>query len=444
MYSPGLATDLYQLTMAAAYWHSGIADRVATFELFVRTLPPERGYLLVAGLEQAVEYLQSLSFDADAIDYLRGLPQFAHVSDGFFDALGKLRFTGDLWAMPEGTVAFANEPLLQVRAPILQAQMVETHLLSTVNFQTLIATKAARVVEAARGRAVVEFGARRAHGFEAATLGARAAYLAGCVGTSNVLAGRRFGIPVFGTAAHSFTMAFEREVDAFRAFYRLFPEHTTLLIDTYDTLEGARNATKLGPGVRGVRLDSGDLLELSRQVRQILDEAGMTATTIFASGDLNEWKIAELLDRGAPIDAFGVGTDLATSRDCPALGGVYKLVCVEEQGQRRPVLKLSTGKATYPEVKQVWRRRDADGRFESDLLALHDEPADGEPLLKPILRDGRPVEPLPSLSESRERARAQREALPAAARRLTDPTPLPVRISPALKDLTERLAARPR
>lgn len=446
--APGLATDLYELTMAAAYHENGMADRIATFELFVRTLPPRRGYLVVAGLQQAVEYLRSLSFDPPTLDYLRGLPVFRHVSDDFFEALGRLRFTGDLHAMPEGTVAFANEPLLQVRAPIIEAQIVETFLLATVNFQTLIATKAARLLEAAAGRPVIEFGARRAHGFDAAVHGARAAYLAGCAGTSNVLAGRRFGIPVFGTAAHSFTMAFPSEEEAFRAFYHLFPEHSTLLIDTYDTVQGARNAAALGPGVRAVRLDSGDLLTLSRTVRAILDEAGLTATRIFASGDLSEERIAALLAQGAPIDMFGVGTDLATSRDAPALGGVYKLVRVDFDGHRYPVMKLSEGKATYPEAKQVFRQMAAAGpdgprTFEADLLGLHDEPLPGDALLTPILRQGELAAPLPDLEAARTRARAQIDALPAATRCLEDPEPLPVQLSPALQELTRQLTARP-
>jgi nicotinate phosphoribosyltransferase len=450
MRSSGLATDLYQLTMAAAYWANGMGDRTATFELFVRSLPRDRGYLVVAGLEQAVEFLQSFSYNEAAIQYLRALPQFAHIEDGFFAALRRLRFTGDLWAMPEGTVAFANEPLLRVTAPLMQAQIVETFLLASVNFQTLIASKASRVVEAAAGRSVVEFGARRAHGFEAAVLGARAAYLAGCVGTSNVLAGQQYKIPVYGTAAHSFTMAFPREIEAFQAFHRLFPEHTTLLIDTYDTLEGARSAAKIGPGVGAVRLDSGDLLSLSRQVREILDAAGLVQTRIFASGDLNEWRIGDLLAAGAPIDLFGVGTDMAVSRDAPALGGVYKLVAQEVEGVRRPAMKLSTDKATYPEAKQVYRRRGDDGRIAGDLLALHDErfepPADGaaapvEPLLEPVLAAGQLVRSLPSLEASRRRAREQVAALPDIARRLDDPKPVPVEISPGLRSLTDHLAA---
>src|SRR5438132_2407055 len=259
-----LATDLYELTMAAAYFEHGMTAQAATFELFVRHLPAERGYLVAAGLEQAIQYLTRLRFDAAARDYLRSLPVFEQVSDGFWDYLREFRFTGDLSAMPEGTIAFANEPLLQVRAPLIEAQMVETALLAIMNHQTLIATKAARVVEAAQGRTVVEFGARRAHGLEAGLHGARAAVIGGCVGTSNVLAGHAFDIPVYGTAAHSFTMSFPHEIDAFRAYHQTFPGHDTLLIDTYDTREGARRAVRVGQ-IAGVRLDSGDLTALSIQ-----------------------------------------------------------------------------------------------------------------------------------------------------------------------------------
>src|SRR5438093_1304162 len=384
----GLATDLYELTMGAAYFEAGMAEAVGTFELFVRSLPPNRGFLLLAGLEQAIEYLVAVRFDGRSIDYLRALPVFSHVSAGFWDYLAAFRFSGDVHAIPEGTVVFAGEPLVRVRAPLIEAQLVETFLLATVNHQTLVATKAARVVQAAAGKGVIEFGARRAHGFQSALFAARAAVIGGCVGTSNTLAGRTFDIPLYGTAAHSFTMAFAHETDAFRAFARTFPEHAILLIDTYDTLEGARRAASLGPAVRGVRLDSGDLLTLSRAVRQILDAAGLERTQIVASGDLNEERIAALSAAGAPIDLYGVGTDLATSRDAPALGGVYKLVAVEAGGERRAVRKLGAEKATYPEPKQVYRRRGPDGRFTEDLVALASETLAGEPLLVPVIRTG--------------------------------------------------------
>src|SRR5215470_2653697 len=294
--SIGLSTDLYELTMAAAYFEEGINER-AVFELSVRHLPPPRRYLIVAGLEQAVEYLSALRFTGSDIDYLRRLPAFERVSGEFFDYLREMRFTGDVWAMPEGTAAFAVEPLLRVEAPIIEAQIIETYLLSVINFETLIATKAARMVTAAAGRGIVDFGTRRAHGAEAGLLAARAAFIGGCVGTSNVEAGSLFGIPVFGTVAHSFIMAFDDESSAFRAFLDVFPENATLLLDTYDTISSARMLTReFGHLVQSVRLDSGDLLELSKRVRRIFDQGGMKATRIIASGDLNEYKIQSLLD----------------------------------------------------------------------------------------------------------------------------------------------------
>jgi nicotinate phosphoribosyltransferase len=434
----GLATDLYQLTMAAAYLDNGIGQERATFELFVRRFPGERGYLLCAGLEQALEYLQNLSFDGESIAYLQALPVFGGVGEAFWEFLRAFRFTCDVNAVPEGTVVFPNEPLLQVTGPLLQAQLVETFLLATLNHQTLIASKAARVVDAARGRAVIDFGVRRAHGFDSGLFGTRACVIGGCIGTSNVLAGEKWGIPVYGTAAHSFTMAFARERDAFAAFLRSFPKHATLLIDTYDTVEGARRAVSLGEPVAGVRLDSGDLLELSRQVRRVLDEGGLAETRIVASGDLEELQIAKLLAAGAPIDTFGVGTEMITSRDAPALGGVYKLVAIEDAGGRRPVQKLSPGKKTYPDVKQVFRES-RDGRFTGDTLALATESLPGEPLLQPYLRGGKLVTKLPTVQEIRERAARQREGLPPEVRALRDAAPYPLRLSPGLEDLMERL-----
>lgn len=432
----GLATDLYELTMAAAYLEHGLAEQTATFELFVRHLPPQRGYMVVAGLEQAVEYLTRLQFDAAAIDYLRSLEVFQRVGDGFWQYLRRFRFTGDLRAMPEGTIAFADEPLLQVRAPLIEAQMVETALLAILNHQTLIATKAARVVDAAQGRTVVEFGARRAHGLEAAVYGARAAVIGGCAGTSNLLAGRAFDIPVYGTAAHSFVMSFAREMDAFRAYHQSFPGHDTLLIDTYDTLEGARRAVQVGP-IAGVRLDSGDLVALSRAVRRILDEAGQAQARIVASGDLNEERIAALLEAGACIDIFGVGTELITSRDAPALGGVYKLVAISDGHGERPVSKRSQEKVSLPGRKQVYRLRDPEGRVSSDLLALADEAVPGSPLLVPVIRAGSRLLPPAPLPELQARARAGRESLPDPVRRIHDPESVPVHSSPGLRALTE-------
>lgn len=435
----GLATDLYQLTMAAAYHAHDRCER-ASFELFVRRLPPQRSYLVAAGLEQALEYLQELSFTAAEIEYLQSLPVFAKLTDRFWNYLRDFRFTGDVWAMPEGTIAFANEPLLRVTAPLIEAQLAETFLLTTINFQTLIATKAARTVEAAQGKGVIEFGARRCHSFGAAIYAARAAFIGGCIGTSNVEAGRQFHLPVYGTAAHSFVMAFDSEWEAFRAYHAVFPEGTTLLLDTYNTLNAARMATELGAGLRGVRLDSGDLAELSKQVRSILDAAGLRQTKLMASGDLDEHKIARLLAAGAPFDLFGVGTELSTSRDAPALAGVYKLVELERAGQREPKMKLSSEKETYPYCKQVWREVESDRAFVRDLIATLDEaPAAGAPLLKPVMRAGKLSEPLPDLAATRHYAKQQLAGLPARFKALAEPATYPVRYSAELERCRQAL-----
>lgn len=435
----GTATDLYQLTMAAGYHarhHNKQRVETASFELFARRLPAQRSYLVVAGLAQTVEYLQNLRFSEEEISYLRSLSVFKHVSQDFFAYLRDFRFSGDVWAMPEGTVAFAGEPLLRITAPLIEAQMVETWLLSTINFQTLIASKAARMVDAAQGRAIVEFGARRAHGMEAALYAARSAFIGGCIGTSNVEAGMRFGMPVYGTAAHSWIMSFDREEDAFRAFHEVFPEHTTLLLDTYDTIAGAKLATKIGPSLRGVRLDSGDMGALSKQVRVILDQAGMQNTKIMASGDLDEFKITELLAKGAPIDLFGVGTELSTSRDAPALGGVYKLV--ELNGQ--PKMKLSQDKATYPYCKQVWRSYADDGTMLDDAIGIADETdVPGETLLQPAICNGELIAPLPSLAETQKYARHQIRSLPAIYKSLVAPQAYPVRYSLKLEKRRQEL-----
>src|SRR5215472_6348271 len=320
-----LLTDLYELTMAAAYFEHQVPVR-ATFELFVRQLPPERSYLVAAGLDSALGYLENLQFTEDDAAFLRGLPAFRTVSDKFFDYLRHFRFSGDLHAVPEGTLIFGGEPIVQVTAPIAEAQIVETYLLSVLNFETLIASKAARVVSVAGGRNVWEFGTRRAHGPQAGVRAARAAYVGGCAGTSNVLAGYLYGVPIAGTAAHSFTQAFSTERESFEALLETFPDTAILLIDTYDPLTGAETAAQLAckPSrrLRGVRLDSSDLLEKSRRVREILDRHALQDTKILASGDLNEYKVEELVRQGAAIDIFGVGTELTTSTDVPALGVV--------------------------------------------------------------------------------------------------------------------------
>ena len=445
--SPGLATDLYELTMAAGYFVNE-RHEPASFELFARKLPEARSYLIAAGLHQALDYLRALSFSAEEIDYLRALPPFAHVPTDFFDYLRHFRFSGEVWAMPEGTLAFAGEPLLRVTAPIIEAQIVETYLLSIINFQTLIASKAARIVEAAQGRGIIEFGARRAHGMEAALYAARAAFIGGCIGTSNVEAGRLFNLPVYGTAAHSWTMAFEKEIAAFRAYHQVFPESTTLLLDTYDTLAAAHLATEFGPSLRGVRLDSGDMATLAKQVRAILDQAGLRQTKIMASGNLNEFKITELLAAGAPIDLFGVGTELSTSYDAPALGGIYKMVEIAVNHHIEPKMKLSHEKATYPSCKQVWRECVSDGTFVGDTIAAIDEEMNQakhaiKPLLAPVMRGGELIAPLPTLLKTQEHARHQLAHLPARFKALAHAERYPVRYSSELerrrREMIERL-----
>ncbi|MDX1980190.1 MAG: nicotinate phosphoribosyltransferase [Bryobacteraceae bacterium] len=414
-----LLTDLYQLTMAAGYFEAGKVGERATFELFVRRLPEHRNFLVAAGLRQAVEYLLNLRFSAEEIDYLRGLRQFQRVRPEFFEYLKSLRFTGDLFAVPEGTPVFAGEPLLTVRAPLVEAQIPETYLLSTIAFQTLIATKAARVAETAAGRAVVEFGTRRAHSPHAGLLAGRAAYIGGCAGTSNTLAGMQFGIPVFGTAAHSWVQAFPTEIESFRQLQSLLGENTVYLIDTYDTLEGARNAVRLGHPFWGVRLDSGNLVELARMVRRILDDSGFPDAKIMATSDLNEYKILEYVAAGAPIDSFGVGTDLATSADNPSLGAVYKLVETEEDGERRYTAKFSKEKQTLPGAKQVFRYEDHDlvgCNWECPTCPPGARPA--EVLLRPVILGGELVDTLPSATEARERALSLIARLPVALRSL--------------------------
>ena len=425
----GLLTDLYELTMAAGYFESGKAGEKATFEFTLRRLPAHRNYALIAGISEVVDYLLNLSFTSEEIEYLRGLPQFSRVSPGFFEYLRNFRFTGDLFAVPEGTPLFAGEPVLTIRAPIIEAQIPETYLLSAVTFQTLIASKAARCVDAAAGRPVVEFGTRRAHTPEAGTLGARAAWLGGCAGTSNTLAGFRYGIPVMGTAAHSWVMSFPCEMDAFRKLQRVLGPSTVQLIDTYDTLEGARRAAKLGGAMWGVRLDSGDFGTLSRQVREILDEAGQRDAKIMVSGDLDEYRIRELVTGGAPIDSFGVGTQLATSADAPHMGAIYKMVELEICGIKRFTAKYSEDKSSLPGAKQVFRD------VARDVVARSGECGKGEALLRPMILGGRLIEPLPALAQSRERAAQSIANLPPALRQLEDAEPWPVIQSRELREL---------
>ena len=432
-----LLTDAYELSMLEVYHACGMSD-TATFELFFRQLPPGRGFLLAAGLEQAVGFLETVRFSRADLDWLHQSRLFGAA---FIKSLAGFTFTGDLDAMPEGTVFFADEPVLRVTAPLPQAQLVETRLLNLVHFQTVIASKAARMVLAAPGKALVDFGLRRAHGAEAGLLAARASYLAGFSATATLLAGRQFGIPTLGTMAHSFVQAHDDEAAAFERFARVRPRDLTLLIDTYDTERAAGIVAALAPRlaaegimVASVRLDSGDLAAHARAVRAILDAAGLRRIGIFASGGLDEHDLLRFCRDGAPIDGFGIGTSLATSSDVPALDCAYKLQDYAGRARR----KRSEGKASWPGRKQVYRQYDAEGAIAGDMVALLDEPVEGEPLLQPAMRGGKRVPGLPGLANSRARAAAALAQLPQALRRL-EAGQVPVGISRGIRELAAQL-----
>lgn len=437
-----LLTDLYQLTMLQAYHEAGMED-VAAFEFFVRELPPQRNFLIAAGLEQVLDYLEDLHFtDAE----LEWLAQCGRFRPDFVRWLGGLRFTGTVEAMAEGTAFFANEPILRIVAPLPQAQLVETRIINLLQFQTLVASKAARCVIAAEGRLLVDFGLRRAHGAEAGILSARASHIAGFGGTATVLAGMRWDIPLYGTMAHSFIQAHDDESAAFEHFARTHPHANTMLIDTYDTEAAAHKVVALahrlapeGITIQAVRIDSGDLAAHARRVRRILDDAGLAQLRIFASGNLDEYALHQLIDAGAPIDGFGVGTRMNTSADRPYLDCAYKLQ--EYAGQARR--KRSEGKATWPGRKQVFRRHDAAGRLQGDLLTTTDDIADGRPLLQPVMHNGRRLSPSPPLGVVREFAAAQLAALPPDLRQLESAAPYAVEVSQALRALTRSVDRRP-
>jgi nicotinate phosphoribosyltransferase len=434
----GLLTDLYELTMAAGYLQTGF-EALATFELFVRNLPPRRNYLVAAGLEQCLEFLQKVSFTPQEVEFLRSHPVFRTIREDFFAYLSKFRFTGDVWAVPEGTLVFAGEPILRVTAPIIEAQIMETYLLATISFQTMIASKAARVVTAAQGRPVVEFGARRAHGPEASLLAARAAYIGGCDGTSNALAGHSFGMSTYGTQAHSWIMAHEDEAQAFGHFLDAFPDHAVLLLDTYDVRAALEKILRMGRKPAGVRLDSGNMVKDSQWARRAMDRHGWKDVKIFASGDLDEGKITSLLKAGAKIDAFGVGTALATPGDAPHLNLIYKLVEVERNGNVRGAAKLTQAKSTYPGRKQVYRYSKGQ-EFSDDQIVLESEtPAGGEPLLEEVMREGKRLKKTVPLSAARDRCVSDLARLPERYRQLKRDEKYPVHYSAQLKALLERL-----
>ena len=431
----GLLTDLYELTMAQCYFQNGMAGQ-ATFSLHVRTPPPHRGYMVCAGLEDVLGYLEQWRFSDSDVEHLRASGIF---QQDFLDFLPQARFTGDVWAMPEGTLFFPDEPVLEVTGPVLEAQAVETFILNQVHLQSMIATKAARCVEAARGKAVSDFSLRRTHGVDAGMKVARSSYVGGALSTSNVLAGKVYGIPPSGTMAHSFVTSFPHEMDAFRAYGRSFPSRSIFLIDTYDTIAGVRHAAMVakemearGDRLFGVRLDSGDFDSLSRQVRVILDDAGLDYVKIVASGGLDEYSVAQLSD--APIDIFGIGTRLGVSEDAPSIDMAYKMVA--HCGQ--PVMKLSEGKVSLPGEKQVFRLRDGAGNMTEDVIAKRDEPwVAGEPLLEKVMEGGRKTGPQPSLQQIRGRLEADLARLHPSHKALREPASYPVSLSPDLRRMRQ-------
>src|SRR5690348_8458632 len=438
-----LATDLYELNMVQAYLDRG-ENGEAVFEFFVRRLPERRGFLMAAGLGDALDYLETLRFSADEIDWLKSSGRFR---PNLIDYLASFRFTGDVHAIPEGTVCFPNEPLIRITAPLPQAQIVESRLINILHFQTMVASKAARMVLAAPGKNLADFGLRTAHGAEAGLFSARASYIAGFSGAANVEAGLRYGIPVVGTMAHSFIQVHDDEAAAFEAYARARPDGVVLLIDTYDTEAGARKVVELAPrlkrdgiAIRGVRIDSGDLTAAARKVRGILDAGGLRDVIILVSGGINEDVLQTMMQEKAPIDGFGIGVNLDASIDAPSLDCAYKL---QEFGGR-PRRKRSEGKATWPGRKQVWRTYDTDGRMAGDVLSIESDRHGGEPLIVPVMRGGRRIAPAESLADIRGRAARELARLPAPLARLVPGAAYPVTVADrlrALADEADRLSA---
>ena len=439
-----LSTDFYQLTMSAAYFQYNLENNIkeendiATFELFVRKFPKNRNYLIFAGLEQVVQYLLNARFTDTTINFVRKKPVFKNIDSSFFDEyLPNFRFKLDLWAMEEGNFFFPNEPIIRIQGPMIQAQLVETYILNVINFQSLVSSKASRISNIAPNKLLLEFGTRRSHSPLAGIYAARASYIAGFNSTSNVIADIELGINSTGTMAHSFVQKFDKEIESFNTYFKIYDENSIFLIDTYDTEKGAEKSSQFGNEIKGVRIDSGDLIEHSKKVRKILDKQGCEKVLIVASSDLNEYKIKEIIDKNAPIDAFGVGTELATSRDDPTISGVYKLI----EYNSIPKIKISEDKVTYPGIKQVYRFYDKDGLFKHDLLVLDNEPAppNSKPLLEPILKGGKLISDLPELNEIQLFYRENIRELPETYKNLEKIQINSLKISEKLRKLTDLL-----
>ncbi len=436
-----LTTDLYELNMVQAYLDKGETGQ-AVFEFFVRRLPARRGFLLAAGLEDALDYIETLRFTPSDIDWLKGTGRFR---DNFLDYLKGFRFTGDVHAIPEGTVCFPNEPLIRITAPLPQAQLIESRLINILHFQTLIASKAARMVLAAPGKILSDFGLRTAHGAEAGLYSARASYIAGFAGAANVVAGQRYGIPVVGTMAHSYIQVHDDELTAFETFARARPNDVIFLVDTYDTEAGARKVVELAPRlkadgivIRGVRIDSGDLIASARKVRGILDDGGLKDVIILVSGGINEDVLQGMMQERAPIDGFGIGVNLDASIDAPSLDCAYKL----QEYKGTPKRKLSEGKQTWPGRKQVWRSYGGDGRISGDVLSLETDTQAGEPLIEQVMRGGERLKPAPTLSQIRERAARDLARLPEPLRQLQPGNDYPVKVADRLVALAKEADAK--
>ena len=442
-----LATDFYQLTMGAAYFQNNLAhnrteaEDVAVFELFVRKLPKNRSYLIFAGLEQVVHYLQNAKFTKKTIDFLRKKEVFKNIDSSFFDTyLPEFKFNLDIWAMKEGNFFFSNGPIMRIQGPMFHAQLVETYFLNVINYQTLVASKASRIRNIAQNKILLEFGTRRSHSPLAGVYAARASYIAGFNGTSNVIADIELGINSSGTMAHSFVQKFDNEMESFDVYTNIYGDNSILLIDTYDTEQAARKISKFKNSIKAVRIDSGDLIEHAKKVRKILDENGCEKVQIVASSDLNEYKIKKILESNAPIDAFGVGTELATSRDDPTIAGVYKLI----EYNKKPKIKISEDKLTYPGKKQIYRIYNKQGKFIEDLLTLDSEPApsNSEALLIPVMKKGRLITELPNLNNIQQYYIENIKKLPDKFKELDEDYVFNVKISKKLSELTNSLTEK--